>query len=303
MSIDLSIVTVSYNVSGLLAECLRAVYESLADSALRFEVWVIDNASKDDSVARVRHEFPQVQLVANEQNRGFAAANNQGIQLAQGRFILLLNPDTRVLGHAIEKLIAFMEATPKAGMVGARLLHSDGSFQHSAFGFPTLAQILFDFFPLHHRLLNSRLNGRYPRRLYESGKPFPIDHPLGASMLVRRPVIEQVGALDERFFMYCEEVEWAMRIRRAGWEIYCVPQAEIIHHVGQSTNQFRDRMFIALWRSRFLLFDKAYSPAFRLAARQLVRLGVRWEMRKLARRPLSEETEKRRAAYETALQM
>ena len=303
MSIDLSIVTVSYNVSGLLAECLRAVYDSLAGSALRFEVWVIDNASKDDSVERVRREFPQAQLVANEQNRGFAAANNQGIRLSRGCFVLLLNPDTRVLGRAIETLIAFMEATPRAGMVGARLLHNDGSFQHSAFGFPTLAQVFLDFFPLHHRLLNSRLNGRYPRRLYEKGVPFLIDHPLGASMLVRRPVIEQVGALDESFFMYCEEIEWAMRIRRAGWRIYCVPRAEIVHHVGRSTCQFRDQMFIALWRSRFLLFDKAYGPGFRLAARWLVRLGVRWEMRKLARQPFSEETEKRRAAYETVLRM
>lgn len=279
---DLSVVIVSFNVQALLAECLASLYTSLADSPLAHEVWVIDNVSDDGSVEMVQREFPQAHLIVNQENRGFAAASNQGLARSQGRYILLLNPDTRVLDNAVGELVAFLEENPRAGMAGARLLYGDGSFQHSAFRFPGLAQLFLDFFPLHHRLLNSRLNGRYPRRLYECGKPFPVDHPLGAAMMVRREVVEQVGPMDERFFMYCEEVDWAMRIRACRWEVYCVPEAEIVHHAGQSTKQFRDEMFIALWRSRFLLFRKHYSPTFRRLARCIVHLGLWWQERQLS---------------------
>jgi hypothetical protein len=164
--------------------------------------------------------------------------------------------------------------------VGARLVHGDGSFQHSAFASPGLAQIFFDFFPVHHRLLDSRLNGRYPRRWYEARQPFEVDHPLGAALMVRAGVLDRVGSFDERFFMYCEEIDLCRRIRSAGFEIYCLPQAEIVHLVGQSTRQFRDRMFVALWRSRFLMFEKHETASFRWAARQLVAFGLRRETRR-----------------------
>jgi hypothetical protein len=173
-----------------------------------------------------------------------------------------------------------MDGTGTAGAAGARLVHGDGSFQHSAFAFPGLAQILFDFFPLHHRLLDSRLNGRYPRELYEAGRPFAVDHPLGAALMVRGETLAQVGSFDERYFMYCEEIDLCRRIRNAGREIFCVPAAEIVHLVGQSTRQFRDTMFVALWRSRFLMFETHKSAAFRWAARWLVRLGLQAETRR-----------------------
>jgi len=302
--LDLSIVTVSYNVSALLSACLSSVYQGLAQTSLATEVWVIDNASCDDSAAMVRRDFPQAHLLTNQENKGFAAATNQGLRQSQGCYLLLLNPDTQVLDEALATLVAFMEAHPAAGAAGARLLHADGSFQHSAFRFPTLSQIFLDFFPLHHRLLDSPLNGRYPRRLYAAGDPFPIDHPLGAAMMVRRETMAQVGMLDERFFMYCEEIDWAMRIRRAGWEIHCVPQARIIHHVGRSTQQFRDQMFVALWRSRYLLFAKHYGPTFRRLARILVYLGLRRERARLAHLGLSPaEMETRRRAFDTVWQI
>jgi len=302
--VDLSVVTVSYNVRALLADCLASLYQSLAGAPLAYEVLVVDNASRDDSVALVRREFPAVQLIANEDNRGFAAASNQGLARSRGRYVLCLNPDTRVVGHAVGTLLAFMEQRPRAGMAGGRLVYADGSFQHSAFRFPSLAQIFLDFFPLHHRLLDSPLNGRYPRALYERGAPFPVDHPLGAAMMVRREAIAQVGAMDERFFMYCEEIDWAMRIRRAGWEIYCVPEVEIVHHAGGSTGQFRDEMFVALWRSRYLLFEKHYSRAFRRAARLIVHLGLWRETRRLRGTNLSAaERQARRCAYDAVRRM
>jgi GT2 family glycosyltransferase len=194
--------------------------------------------------------------------------------------VLFLNPDTRVVGDAVETMVGFLDGTPMAGAAGARLVHDDGSFQHSAFAFPGLTQIFLDFFPLHHRLLDSRLNGRYPRWLYDAGHPFPVGHPLGAALMVRTETLAQVGGFDERYFMYCEEIDLCRRIKTAGWEIYCLPQAELVHLVGQSTRQFRDRMFVALWRSRFLMFEEHESAVFRWAARWLVRLGLRAETRR-----------------------
>ena len=136
-------------------------------------------------------------------------------------------------------LFAALKADPQIGMVGPKLLYPDGSLQHSAFRFPGLVQLIFDLLSLPARLYETLLNGRYPRRLYEGVEPFLIDHPLGASMMIKSAVITDVGLMDEGFFMYCEEVDWAMRMRRAGWGIFCVPEAEVVHYAGQSTQQFR----------------------------------------------------------------
>ena len=283
---DLAIITVSYNTRELLAACLESALAGLERSGLAGEVWVVDNASADGSAEMVRQRFPAVRLITHGANVGFAAGNNLALR-AMGlsreispRYILFLNPDTRVVDDALGVMVRFLGGRPSAGVAGARLVHGDGSFQHSAFAFPGLAQILLDFFPLHHRLLDSRFNGRYPRRLYESGQPFPVGHPLGAALMVRAETLAQVGGFDERFFMYCEEIDLCRRIKAAGWEIDCVPQAEIVHLVAQSTQQARDRMFVALWRSRFLMFEKHESAAFRWTARRLVRLGLWAEARR-----------------------
>ena len=308
----LAIIIVSYNTRNLLRTCLESAQAGLNRSALEGEIWVVDNGSSDGSVAMVRERFPQAHLIANETNVGFAAANNQalrdmglgdrGITLSPSplppRYILLLNPDTVVVGDALATMVHFLDETPSAGVAGAQLRYPDGSFQHSGFRFPNLAQIFLDFFPLHHRLINSRLNGRYPRAWYESGQPFEIDHPLGAAMMVRWEAIQEVGLLDERFFMYCEEIDWCWRMKEAGWRVYCVPRAVVIHHEARSTRQFREEMFVQLWRSRFRLFEKHYSSLFRWAARQLVRLGVGAEMararRAYLRGELSAEAYRRR---------
>jgi GT2 family glycosyltransferase len=133
--------------------------------------------------------------------------------------------------------------------------------------------------------------------LYETNQPFPIDHPLGAAMMTRAEVIQQVGLMDEGFFMYAEEIDWCLRVKRAGWEVYCVPTAQIVHHAGGSTHQFREKMFVALWRSRFRLFRKHYGPAFNLAARLLVWLGLRSEMRRARRTESGAALERRLSAY------
>jgi len=274
--IDLSIIIVSFNVRDLLDACLKSVHET-ARGALRQEVIVVDNASTDGSARMVRQHYPNVRLIVNRENRGFAAANNQGIGESRGRYVLLLNPDTQVLDDALAVMVDFLDTHPTFGAAGACLLYPDGSFQHSAFRFPGPMQCFFDFFPIHHRLLNSRLNGRYPRAWYERGEPFTIDHPLGACLMVRRETIEQVGLLDEGFFMYCEEIDWCWRMRKAGWQIACVPRARVIHHAGASTGQFRDTMFVALWRSRFRLFEKHLDPWRQRLISWIVRAGLFWK--------------------------
>ena len=285
----LGIVTVSYRVRELLRQCLISVQASLAESGLPAEVVVVDNASGDGTAEMVRTEFPWVRLVTNERNAGFAAANNQGLRAlglpgaGAPPYAMLLNPDTIVRAAALGELVAFMERTPRAGACGARLVYEDGSFQHSAFRFPTVAMAFFDFFLPHHRLLDSRWNGRYRRSLYERGLPFLVDHPLGATLTVRREAAQEVGLLDERFFMYCEEIDWCRRIKAAGWQVYCVPQAEVVHLSGRSTRQSREAMFVALWRSRYLLFAKHNGRLYRRAVRLVVAAGLAREAARVRR--------------------
>lgn len=313
---DLAVVVVSYNVRGLLSACLNSVLADLETSGLDAAVWVVDNASADGSAGLVRQQFPQVRLIASERNLGFAAGNNLALR-AMGfgregaslpRHVLLLNPDTEVWAGALAAMVGFLDGEERAGACGAALVYPDGSFQHSAFAFPSLAQIFFDFFPLHGRLLDSRLNGRYPRSLYLAGRPFPVDHPLGAALMVRGETVCRVGLLDESFFMYCEEIDWCMRIKKSGGLIYCVPAAVIVHHGGQSTAQFRQAMFLALWRSRYLLFARHYGPAFRWLARRLVRLGLSAQVRRSRQSAAegginAEELERRLATYREVMEM
>ena len=153
-------------------------------------------------------------------------------------------------------------------------MYGDGSFQHGAFGFPGLWQLAIELLPLPGRLVESRFNGRYPRKRYAEGKPFEIGHPLGAAMLVRKEAIEQVGLLDEQYHMYVEEVDWSKRIVSAGWKAYCVPTAIITHFGGQSTGQIKMNSFINLWTSRYR-FYKTHYGAFKFGiAQQIVKIGM-----------------------------
>ncbi|MDP2663277.1 MAG: glycosyltransferase family 2 protein [Dehalococcoidia bacterium] len=296
---DLTVVIVSYNVADLLRRCLDSVTRTLAASGLGSEIVVVDNASTDGSGAMLRTGFPGVSIVQNDSNRGFASATNQGLAQSKGRYVFLLNPDTELIGDAAGRLVAFMDDRPGAGMSTGQLINPDGTLQPGAFRFPSLWMSLLDFFPVNHRLTGSRLNGRY--RL-DGNVPFEIDHPLGASMMVRRAVLDQVGPLDDAFFMYCEEIDWCIRIKKAGWRIFCVPQARIIHHVAQSTRQRAPAMYVELQKSRSLLFRKQYPRFFQWAHRRIVRLGVRREMARLSRRNLSSyQVTAWREAYEKVL--
>lgn len=277
--IDVAIVVVSWNVREYLADCLRSVCADLIRSEVRGEIWVVDNASTDGTVSLLRDLFPQVHVIANEENRGFAAANNQGMSAASEynpRYYFLLNPDTIVRGGAIRELVKCLDERPQAGMAGARLVYGDGRFQHSGFYFPGLGQLMFDLLPMPARLYNSRLNGRYSRRMYSSHRdPFQIDHPLGATMMVRADVAESTAGFDESFHMYCEEIDWSWRVREAGWEIYVVPSAEIVHYGGESTRQVPATSIVDLWRSRAKLYRKHHGRLQLAIASRLVKSAMK----------------------------
>ncbi len=258
-------VVVSYNVRELLRSCLTSVLAQPVEHS--FDVWVVDNASSDGSADMVRRDFPSVKLLANERNAGFAAANNQAIRASKGRHLLILNPDTEIRGGSLDRMIDYLDRHPDVAVLGCRLVYPDGSFQHSCFRFPGLTQAFLDLFPIHPRLLDSPVNGRYPRTDYE--REMDIDHCLGACFMLRRTGLE----FDASYFMYVEEIDLCWRLRRAGWKIRYLPELTVLHHAGGSTRQTPRPMREQLFRSRRQFNRRAHSWLFNVAWEAIVRVG------------------------------
>lgn len=280
----LAVVIVSWQVRDLLRTCLRSLFTDLEQSSLEAQVWVVDNASTDGSPEMVEEAFPQVGLIASDENLGFVRANNRALReiqdaTPQPKTIWLLNPDTEVLPGATAALLSALGTDPQVGMVGPKLCYPNGSLQHSAFHFPDLTQLAFDLFPFPARLYDTPLNGRYPRHLYDGEQPFLVDFMLGASIMVKLATITDVGRMDEGFFMYCEEIDWCWRMRKASWYIWCVPTACVIHHAGQSSGQVRIASFLNLWKSRARLYARHHGPLTYQMARLLIRVGMQRRMR------------------------
>ena len=249
----LSIVIVSWNTKDLLEACLRSVYQFPLDHS--FEVWVVDNKSKDDSVAMVRTHFPQVELIASEDNLGFAGGNNPAIPRCQGDYVLLLNPDTEVKANALNELVAFMDNHPEAGAAGSRLLNADGTLQPSCHPIPTLSREFWRMFYLDALIPY----GAYDMTKWDMTRPHEVDVLMGASMLLRKTVLDTVGLLDEGYFMYSEEVDLCFRLQKAGWQLYWVPASQVVHYWGQSAKQVLAEMFLQLYRGKLRFFRKHYS--------------------------------------------
>lgn len=244
---DLSIIVVNWNTRELLRQCLRSVVA--ATSGIAYEIIVVDNGSADGSVQLVRDEFPQARCIANRENRGFARANNQGIAASSGRHLLLLNSDTIVRPGALVKLVHFVEAHPGVGIAGPELRNGDGTLQLSWARFPTLASEL--------RGVNVRRRQPFPSAA--DPQAYRVDWIGGACLLIRRATVEQIGLLDERFFMYSEETDWCFRARQQGWDVCLVPAAQVIHLGGQSSRKASARMKAELYGSKAHFFAKHYS--------------------------------------------
>jgi hypothetical protein len=289
---ELTIVIVNWNTRDLLLGCLRSIGQH--PPARSYEVWVVDNGSADGSGAAVRAQFPAVRVVANDANVGFAAANNQAIRASRSRYVLLLNSDTVVRSGALELMCAYLDQHIAVGAVGCRLLNPDGTPQRSCWrGYPGLRSAAIEGFYL-WRLL-PRLVERQEIALRTAREPQPVDHLLGACLLVRRAAIDAVGMLDEGYFLFLEETDWCQRIATAGWRIVFLPEPEVIHFGQQSMRQIPARTLPIFYASlcRFVRRRGGRGVALRLlllkliiALSVLLRLGL-WSVRLLRQRSLS----------------
>ena len=251
----LSIITVCTNEWHVLQDCLASVYGQTGD--LDFEFIVVDNASTDGSPDRIRETFPQVKLIHNPHNMGFAASNNRGIRVAAGDYILLLNPDTEVRDRAISKTVRFMDSHPEAGIVGCKLVLSDGTVQESLREFPSVWNVFSETSFLYRLFPKTKLFGSYYMTHFDYESSREVDWLCGAFLMMRRAVREEVGLLDEQFYMYTEEVDYCYRARQAGYRTWYFHEPVVLHHWGgiSSVNQ---RVVLWMHGSKLLYFKKHF---------------------------------------------
>lgn len=245
------------------------------------QIIVVDNNSTDGSAQMVRENFPDVRLIALEDNIGYAAGNNRALQFAQGKYILILNPDTEVETAAIDAMVSHLQTHPEAGLVGCRLLNSDGSLQHSILSYPRLGNIFAGLFKLDHTLLRWIPAFQSYRDDLDYDQIQSVETLLGACLMIPRETFRAVGPMDERFFLYAEETDLCYRIRNMGKEIHYVPSGTIIHHREKSTASRGDLWrLIARLKGSYLFFEKHRSRNQTYLLRWLIRSYV--SLRKLA---------------------
>jgi len=247
---DVTVIIVSFNTRDLLRAALRAVQGS---HGVTHEVFVVDNGSADGSADMVQGEFPDVRLIRNGDNRGFAAANNLAIRKARGRFVLLLNPDTAVSPGAVGTLAAHLGDHPDVGICGPRIVYPDGSFQSCGYRFPSVWSEIRQSKNV-NRLIKAVVGPE--RFVADWPETRDVDWVDGACLMIRRTVIGEIGPLDEQYFLYAEELDWCFNARKAGWRVAAVPAAEIVHHLGQSSSQVSDRSLEHFMDTRLRFYRK-----------------------------------------------
>lgn len=268
----LSICIVSYNVKRLLRQCIRSIYAQA--SQLSLEIIVVDNCSSDGTADMVRREFPNVMLVENSVNEGFAKASNQAMEFSEGEFILLLNPDTIVLPGTLSATLEFMRQTQEAGIVGCRLVRRDGNVEPSCKSLPSLWVLWLEMSFLYKVFPKSRFFGTPYMTYFGYDEIKEVDAVKGAFLMVRRSTIEEIGLLDEGYFIYSEEVDLCYRAKRRGWKVYFYPDAQVIHYGGASSKLNRVGMFIELQKSRYRFFRKHRSRVVAWVALTILFGGV-----------------------------
>ena len=280
MMSELGIIIVSWNVSALLERCLDSVFASVGIDP--FHVIIVDNASSDDSVAMVRERFTKVELIENEANLGYPAANNQGLRAlnfhSEGRpevpIVLLLNPDTELPPTALQEMLAFFRTRPSLGAAGPKIVLPDGSLDLACRrSFPSPGVAFWHFTGLARMFPKVQRFGRYNMTYIDPDQEIAVDSVVGAFMMVRSEAVDEVGLLDERFFMYGEDLDWAYRIRQAGWEIRYNP-AVVIRHVKRASSQQSSRAKKEFYRSMLLFYQKHYQEKTTIWLHYLVLLGI-----------------------------
>lgn len=255
MAIDVSIVIVNWNAKDYLRDCLQSI---AVQTQIPHETIVLDNASRDGSADMVRSEFPDVILIANTDNKGFAGANNQGIAIAKGRYVLLLNPDTVILDSAIDKTVAFADARPGLGCVGCQVFEDEHTIQRTCFGFPSPLNTLLALTQLDKLFPRSRFFGRQWMDWWDRATEREVDVVSGMYMLVPRTVIDKIGPMDDDYFVYAEEADWCYRMARAGYFRVFTPCARIVHREGggKSTRLMSVPMYVQLQKSMLIFHRK-----------------------------------------------
>jgi len=272
----LSIIIVSWNTCELLHRCLASIEAEAQRGQLEVEVIVVDNNSHDGTPEMIRREHPQVRLIESGQNLGFSAGNNVGLAEARGKWLMLLNPDTELIGDALSTLVRFLQDHPAVGLVGPALFYADGTQQATRHRFPSLLSLFVASTPLYPWL--SPLLGKYYMTDQPVDQPQAVDWLSGAALLLRREVYENVRGLDEAFFMYFEETDWQRRIKAAGWPIWFLPDATIRHYEDASSGQVVALRHIRFNRSRIRYTKKWHGArlATLLRAWLLLLFAIEW---------------------------
>ncbi len=265
---DLSIIIVNWNVRDLLLRCLEHIPQAVGERS--YEVIVVDNASTDGSQA-LAEGFPHLRWIQNRDNVGFTRANNQGIAVARGRYLCFLNPDTEPQPGALATLARYLDTHPDVGIVGPQLRYPDGTLQPSRYRFPTLTVALMESTPMAWHWPDNPWSRWYHCAALSPDREHDVDWLNGACLMVRRDVIEQVGAFDEGFFMYSEELDLCKRAKAAGWRVVYVPDAVVVHHEGKSSEQVVVARHVHFNRSKVRYFGKHHGRA----AATLLRWGLR----------------------------
>ncbi len=255
--LDLSVAIVNTNTKELAANCLDSLYKNTR--RIGFEVFVVDNNSRDGSREMLEKRFPQVKLISNKENRGFSGATNQALKQAEGRYSLLLNPDTLILEGSIDKMVQFMDEHPEAGALGCKLLNPDGTLQPSCKSFPSFLNLFFEALFLDKLFPRSRVFGGYYMSYWNHDDLREVDQPMGSCLMVRKEVIAKVGLIDEQFFCFFDEVDWCYRMKKEGYRIFFTPQAEIIHYRGQTFKRMPLRAFW-YWHRSLLRYYRKHFP-------------------------------------------
>ncbi len=267
-------VIVSYNVVGLLRECLASIEPDRA--RMKLEVFVVDNASADGSADMVAAEFPWARLLRSEENLGYPRGNNVALREARGRHVLLLNPDTRLPAGALWETVAYMDEHPDVGALGPKLVRADGSLDLACRrSFPSPGVAFFRLFGLARLFPRSARLARYNLLDVDPDTAMDVDSVCGAFMLVRGEVVEQVGLLDESFFMYGEDLDWAYRMKQVGWRVRYQPSVVVLHHKGQSSRQRPARSTRAFYGAMHRFYDKHYARSRPAMLNALVHVGIR----------------------------
>lgn len=251
---DLSICIVNWNSKEDLVSCLDSMAGVVSSEG--YEVIVVDNASSDGSAELIPLNYGWVAFRANSENLGFAKASNQAIKASRGRYVLLLNPDTRVAPGSLEKLVLYADRTPDAGVIGCKVLNPDGSLQYSCRRFPTILAGLQRNTPIGKLLGDSKHVSDYLMKDWDHQTALDVDWVSGAALMIRRDVIERVGLLDERFFMYCEDTDYCRRTWEAGLRVSYYPDAVVAHAIGRSSDQVHTRMLIEFHKSMYSYYRK-----------------------------------------------